>query len=410
VLEANRQSYWLTQLTNGPKQQITVVQPAAELIHALDFDLLLPCFGLMALVLIGGTLVSEVLGLLLNRQFIHILKVAQPGSGSADTRLTSPSFVRELNSLAKAIRFAISQLEASNTRYRSFFNLPIVGTAITSLSKGWVEVNEETCRILGYTRDELFRRTWAQLTHPDDLAADEEQFERMLRREIDGYELEKRFIRKDGTIVHTLLVGGCGPIGNQPVDLCYVNLIDITPRKQLEAELTAVNQRLQALATTDSLTGIWNRRQMEACIQKAIDRSDRHGDSLALILADIDNFKAINDRLGHSVGDEVLIEFCRRIQPHLCNGNAFCRWGGEEFLILLDHTDAPAARALAETFRQLIAGSPFPQVGTVTASFGVALRREQEAGANWIQRVDHQLYAAKEGGRNRVVGDLSGDD
>lgn len=405
VLEANRQAYWLTQLTNGPQQQITVVQPAAELIRAMDFDLLLPSFSLLALVLIGGTLISEAVGLLLDRQFSRILMVAQSESGGGEARCIRASIVRELNNLETAIQLTISQLEANKSRYRSFFNLPIVGTAITSVSRGWVEVNEETCRILGYSREELFRLTWAELTHPDDLAADNEQFQRMLRREIDGYELEKRFIRQDGTIVHTLLAGGCGPIGNQPVELCYVNLIDITARKQLEAELTAVNHRLQALATTDGLTGIWNRRQMEAFVLQAITRSDRYGEPLALILADIDNFKTINDRLGHSVGDQVLIEFCRRIQPYLRSRDGFCRWGGEEFLILLDHTDSPEARALAEKLRQLIAGSPFPQVGTVTASFGVAQRREQEDAADWMQRVDHHLYAAKEGGRNRVIGD-----
>lgn len=405
VLEANRQAYWLTQLTNGSQQQITVVQPAAELIHALSFDLLLPSFSVMALVLITGTLVSEVLGSLLERQFARILMVAHPGGGPSDMQCVDSSFVRELNSLAEAFRFTVSQLEASNTRYRNFFNLPIVGTAITSMSKGWVDVNEETCRILGYSREELFLCTWAELTHPGDLAADEEQFQRMLRREIDGYELEKRFIRKDGTIVYTLLAGGCGPIGNQPVEICYVNLIDITPRKQLEAELMAANQQLQALATTDGLTGAWNRRQMEAIIQQAIDRCDRHGAPLTLIMADIDHFKKINDRLGHPAGDQALIEFCRRIQLHLRRSDGFGRWGGEEFMILLDHTDAPAARALAEKLRQLIAESPFPQVGTVTASFGVAQRREREAAADWIQRADHQLYIAKECGRNRVSSD-----
>lgn len=405
VLQANRQAYWLTQLNHGSKEQITIAQPAAELIHALSFDLLLPSFSVMALVLIAGTLISEVVGSLLDRQFARILMLAQPGAGASDIRLVGSSFVRELNSLADAFRLTLSQLEASNTRYRSFFNLPIVGTAITSVSKGWVDVNEETCRILGYTREELFLRTWSELTHPDDLAADEEQFKRMLRREIDGYELEKRFIRKDGTIVHTLLAGGCGPIGNEPVELCYVNLIDITPRKRLEAELTAANQRLQALATTDGLTGAWNRRQMEASIQQAIDRCDRHGAPLTLILADIDSFKLINDGLGHPAGDQVLIEFCRRIQLHLRRNDEFGRWGGEEFMVLLEHTDAPTARALAETLRQLIAGSPFPQVGTVTASFGVAQRREQEAAADWIQRADHHLYLAKECGRNRVSGD-----
>ena len=65
----------------------------------------------------------------------------------------------------------------------------------------------------------------------------------MLRRDIDGHEFEKRFIRKDGTVVHTLLAGGCGPIGDQPVDLCDVNLIDITPRKQVEADLAATQER-----------------------------------------------------------------------------------------------------------------------------------------------------------------------
>lgn len=381
------------------------MQPAAELIHALSFDLLLPSFSVMALILIAATLISEAVGSLLDRQFARILLLAQPGAGPSEGRLLGSSFIRELNSLADAFRLTVSQLEATNTRYRSFFNLPIVGTAITSVSKGWVDVNEETCRILGYTREELFLCTWAELTHPDDLAADEEQFKRMLRREIDGYEMEKRFICKDGTIVYTLLAGGCGPIGNQPVELCYVNLIDITPRKQLEAELTAANERLQALATTDGLTGAWNRRQMEASIQQAIDRSDRYGAPMTLILADIDYFKMINDRLGHPAGDQVLIEFCRRIQLQLRRNDGFGRWGGEEFMVLLDHTDAPTARALAEKLRQLIAGSPFPQVGTVTASFGVAQRRSQEAAADWIQRADHHLYVAKEDGRNRVSSD-----
>lgn len=242
VLEANRQAYWLTQLSDGSRQ-ITVVQPAAALIQALDFDLLLPCFSLMAVLLIGATLISEAGGSLLDRQFGHILRVAQPRAAGSDPRGQAPSFIRELNRLAQAIRFATRRLEDSNTRYRNFFNLPLVGTAITSVHQGWVEVNDETCRLLGYSREELFRLTWAELTHPDDLAADEAQFRRMLRREIDGYELEKRFIRKDGTVVHTLLAGGCGPIGDQPVDLCYVNLIDISPRKQVEADLAALQER-----------------------------------------------------------------------------------------------------------------------------------------------------------------------
>ena len=144
-------------------------------------------------------------------------------------------------------RKMLEMLQASETRYRNFFNLPLVGTAITSRTKGWVEVNDRTCEILGYQREELFQKTWADITHPDDLAADEAQFERMLRREIDGYELEKRFIQKDGTVVYTLLAGGCGPIGDQSPDTFYVNLLDITDRKIAQENLARNETQLRQI-------------------------------------------------------------------------------------------------------------------------------------------------------------------
>lgn len=136
-----------------------------------------------------------------------------------------------------------AELYDSERRWRTFFDLPMVGTAITSRSKGWIAVNDETCRILGYPRDELFRTSWADLTHPDDLAADVEQFERMLRREIDGYTQEKRFIHKDGRIVHAILSGGCGAIGDATPDTFYVTILDVTDRRMMETELAAARER-----------------------------------------------------------------------------------------------------------------------------------------------------------------------
>lgn len=242
VLIANQQAYWQSELTVGPRR-ITVVQPAIGLIDALAYEFLLPALGVMAALLIGAAVISEAGGSLLNRQFARTLLAARPGAKERGRRLARPSFIRELNGLALAIRHSNRQLEASNNRYLTFFHLPRVGTAITSRHKGWIAVNDETCRILGYSREELFQRTWAELTHPEDLAEDEANFGRMLRREIDGYELEKRFICKDGTVVHTLLAGGCGPIGEQPVDLCYANLIDISERKRIEADLAAARER-----------------------------------------------------------------------------------------------------------------------------------------------------------------------
>ena len=136
-----------------------------------------------------------------------------------------------------------AERDASERRWKSFFELPMVGTAITSRSKGWLAANDETCRLLGYPREELFRKSWAELTHPDDLASDVEQFERMLRREIDGYALEKRFIRKDGQVVQAVLAGGCGAIGDATPEIFYVTLLDITERRTIEAELAAARER-----------------------------------------------------------------------------------------------------------------------------------------------------------------------
>ncbi len=184
-------------------------------------------------------------------------------------------------------------------------------------------------------------------------------------------------------------------------------LIDISERKRVEQQLIAANRQLQEVANTDGLTGVWNRRHLQTAMRQAISRADRHGGPLALILCDVDRFKQINDQHGHPIGDQVLIEFCRRIQQHLRSGDCFGRWGGEEFLILLDPCDAAAARALAEKLRRLIAATPFARVGAVTSSFGVAERRPKEAEADWVQRVDQYVYAAKEGGRNRVMGDGS---
>jgi len=139
-------------------------------------------------------------------------------------------------------------------------------------------------------------------------------------------------------------------------------------------------------------------------IGQAIQRADRYGEALCLILCDIDNFKAINDQHGHHSGDQVLITFSARIQQQLRSSDAFGRWGGEEFLLLVPHCSADAGLSLARQLRELVAANPFPQAGRVTASFGVAERLPQEPEEAWLQRVDAALYAAKAAGRNQVRG------
>lgn len=164
----------------------------------------------------------------------------------------------------------------------------------------------------------------------------------------------------------------------------------------------ATEKQLQHLATTDGLTGIANRRQIEALLNHAIQRSDRYDEPLSLILMDLDHFKGINDRYGHQGGDQVLIHFCSCILQQLRRSDAFGRWGGEEFLLLLPQTGRDAALQLAHKLCRHLASTPLPPAGEVTASFGVAEHRQQESIDALLGRVDGALYAAKAGGRNGV--------
>ena len=130
--------------------------------------------------------------------------------------------------------------------------------------------------------------------------------------------------------------------------------------------------RLFQLATTDQLTGTWNRRHIEAELLQEIERCCRYGNSVSLLLLDVDNFKHINDKFGHQTGDIVLKELTRCVQANLRQLDRLGRWRGEEFLVLMPQCQADDALQLAERQRAVIADQPFADVGTITASFGVA--------------------------------------
>jgi PAS domain S-box-containing protein len=135
-------------------------------------------------------------------------------------------------------------LRASEERFRRYFELGLIGMAITSPAKDCLEVNDELCRILGYERSELLQQSWAEMTHPDDLAADVAQFNRIMAGEIDGYSMDKRWIRKDGQVIDTTMAARCLRRGDGSVDY-FVGLVqDITVRKRAEEELHAAHAEL----------------------------------------------------------------------------------------------------------------------------------------------------------------------
>ncbi len=178
--------------------------------------------------------------------------------------------------------------------------------------------------------------------------------------------------------------------------------------RRLQRELEEKNRELARLAATDPLTGLPNRRSFDANLERQAVGARRYDDALSLVLLDIDEFKAVNDRFGHDVGDEVLREVGRRLREACRAGDTVARIGGEEFALILTRTSAGGAMTAAERTRSLISDSPVAtSAGTldVTVSAGVAW-----AGADigfdaqtLYHSADEALYAAKREGRNRVA-------
>lgn len=166
---------------------------------------------------------------------------------------------------------------------------------------------------------------------------------------------------------------------------------------------TRIQEELQHLATTDTLTGLRNRRAFKEFAEMEIKRAERHGNALSLVMFDIDHFKRINDTFGHLIGDEVLVHVAKLIGERIRASEILARWGGEEFILLLPQTDMENAVHLAGELRTLMQANAFPQVGAVTASFGVTQFSPGDSMDSLLHRVDIALYRAKENGRNQVA-------
>jgi two-component system cell cycle response regulator len=166
------------------------------------------------------------------------------------------------------------------------------------------------------------------------------------------------------------------------------------------------------MAITDALTGLYNRRYMETHISSLVEQAASRGKPLTVLVLDIDYFKSINDTHGHDAGDEVLREFALRIRKSIRGIDLACRYGGEEFVVIMPETDLAVATVVAERLRRRIASEPFSvQEGArtveVTISVGIAALGGADNAASVIKRADQALYRAKREGRNRVVPDAA---
>jgi len=279
------------------------------------------------------------------------------------------------------------------------FQYAAIGMALIAPTGQWLMVNKALCSLIGYSEEELLSLTFQDITHQDDLNEDLQQIQKMLSGEIDTYQLEKRYIHKDGSIIHILLsVSLVRDCNNVP--LYFISQIqNITDRKILESEL--VKQ-----ATEDMLTGVSNRRRFYDMAEREIIRGGRYNDPMVILMLDIDHFKRINDTFGHGVGDEALKRMAKACKNGLRSIDVFGRLGGEEFGALLVKADASLGRQVAERMRRSVEEIVLPTdqglVRFTVSIGGVAFADNHQTLGYRLQQADEALYLSKSTGRNRV--------
>jgi len=408
-----------------------------------------------------------------------------------------------------------------------FYELPFIGMAITSPdTKRWLRFNNQFCEMMGYSGEELAKKTWVEVTHPDDVAKGTAERERVMKGESEGYAMNKRFIRKDGSIIfanvdvkcvrnddgtvhyfvsmirditeqerrkseilaarrqlqatldaipdllfeldadgcvhawHSVrrtefpTVSGESLVGKKVADVLPGEAVDIilsalseaqekglSSGKQLELRLPgredkwwfelsvsrkhvdsatgprfivlarditerkASEQRILHLAHYDSLTGLPNRALLADRMRVAINRAARQAKRLAVLFVDLDRFKAINDSLGHDIGDYLLKAVAERMQTSVRSVDTVSRMGGDEFVVLLSEIET--AEDAARVAQKIISGLSQPyQIEKhellLTGSVGICIYPDNGTEPNILLRnADASMYIAKEAGRNR---------
>lgn len=187
----------------------------------------------------------------------------------------------------------------------------------------------------------------------------------------------------------------------------------VSKKRYIDSLRARLDQSME-LAVTDQLTGLHNRRYMENQLEQFMKRANMGGGPVSILLCDLDHFKKVNDGYGHDVGDEVLREFSGRLMNNIRPSDIACRYGGEEFMVIMPDTTIQMAQLTAERIREKVHGKPFSINGglgsiNVTMSGGASVTFPPDDDVNLlIKRADEALYSAKEAGRNKIVCNFDG--
>ena len=261
------------------------------------------------------------------------------------------SIVRDVSERKASERALI---EAWERFQGAFVNAPM-GMALVGLDGTFLSANRAFCELVGRSEKELNALGFQGVTHPDDLDADLELVARVLVGEIERFELQKRYLRPDGSIVWGLLcVSLVRDSDGEPVH--FVRQVqDITARKEAEEELRRYSDHLNELALQDPLTGLRNYRDFHASLDRELERARRHGGEFSVVLLDFEGVAQINRARGHMEGDHVLREVGRVVAGACRASDSAARVGGSKLALVLPETGEQGAEEVTERVRQAVA-------------------------------------------------------
>ena len=294
-------------------------------------------------------------------------------------------------------------LKESEARFRGVVSQSLIGIVIID-GDAFSYANAKFAEIFGYDADEVLLLGPMETVCAADRARVKESLRQRQNREADHDQFTFTGLCKDGSAIDIECHASALEVGGQRLLISLV--LDITDRVRSEREVQELQRRLQDQSIHDALTGLFNRRYLDEYLERELARANSAGIPVSVIMIDLDWFKAINDRFGHQAGDEVLRGLALTIRDSTRPSDVCCRYGGEEFLVILPGMSADSALLRAENIRTDIMLNSIPfegEVITMTTSFGVASSPQSGRSADdLVASADAALYAAKETGRNNV--------
>lgn len=298
------------------------------------------------------------------------------------------------------------EIRTSELRYRRLFEAAQDGILILDAATGAItDVNPFLIRMLGYSREELVQKMLWEVGAFSDMQASQDAFAALQEDEYIRYE-DLPLRTKDGRLIDVEFVSNVYRVGDERVIQC--NIRDITERKQAQDALLKSQALLLEQSVRDHLTGLFNRRYMEATLERELLRAIRKHLPLGIIMLDMDDLKHFNDTWGHAAGDAALRQVGGLLLNQIRGEDIACRYGGDEFILILPDAEPHVTLGRAEQIGRLARWSYLQLDGqslpSVTLSMGVAVFPTHGSTSEAILKsADEALYHAKHSGRNRVV-------